>query len=57
MPGNSADPDYYHGVGRGGEVNFDGSGGEGTAGAAVIIARVPGTPLPFQAVLFFTGEG
>lgn len=57
MPGNVADFDYYHGVGRGGEVDVDGNGGEGSPGAAVIIARVPGTSLPSQAVLFFTGKG
>lgn len=57
MPGNYADFDYYHGVGRGGDVNFDGNGGEGSAGAAVIIARVPGTSLPAQADFFFTGKG
>lgn len=56
-PGNFADFDYYHGVGRGGQVNLDGNGGEGGAGAALIIASVPGTPLPSQTTMFYTGKG
>lgn len=56
LSGNMEDFDYYHGVGMGGQIGADGSGGAGHGGAAVIIARVPGTPLPFQSALFYAGE-
>lgn len=58
MPGNMEDFDYYHGVGKGGAVGYGvygGNGGDGGSGAAIIIARVPGTPLPSKDVFFYTG--
>lgn len=61
QPGNTKDFDYYHGVGMGGKSGYEGTEGSGNAGngnggAAVIIARVPGTPLPSTTTLFFTGK-
>lgn len=55
-PGNVKDFDYYHGVGNGGKVSYDGGGGKGSEGAAVIIARVPGIPLPSRTTFFYSGE-
>lgn len=56
MPGHSNDFDYYHGVGAGGQVGLDGRGGDGGGGAAVIVSRVKGVPLPARTPFFFTGE-
>lgn len=56
VPGHATDFDYYHGVGVGGQVGLDGGGGRGGGGAAVIVARVPGVPLPARTPFFFTGE-
>ncbi|CAM9161625.1 unnamed protein product [Ectocarpus fasciculatus] len=54
-PGHAKDFDYYHGVGVGGQVSLDGHGGDGGPGAAVIVSRVPGVPLPSRSSFFFTG--
>lgn len=56
VPGHSDDFDYYHGVGTGGQVGLDGRGGDGAGGAAVIVSRVKGVPLPARTPFFFTGE-
>lgn len=55
-PGHAKDFDYYHGVGVGGQVSLDGQGGDGGPGAAVIVSRVPGVPLPSRSSFFFTGK-
>ncbi|CAM9278509.1 unnamed protein product, partial [Hapterophycus canaliculatus] len=55
MPGHLKDFDYYHGAGVGGKVGLNGEGGSGGGGAAVIVARVPGVPLPSRTPFFFTG--
>ncbi|CAM9246405.1 unnamed protein product [Ectocarpus sp. 6 AP-2014] len=54
-PGHAKDFDYYHGVGVGGKVSLDGQGGDGGPGAAVIVSRIPGVPLPSRSSFFFTG--
>lgn len=56
VPAHSDDFDYYHGVGTGGQVGLDGRGGDGGGGAAVIVSRVKGVPLPTRTPFFFTGE-
>lgn len=56
MPAHTTDFDYYHGVGVGGQVDLDGRGGQGGGGAAVIVAQVPGVPLPARNSFFFTGK-
>lgn len=55
-PANTKDFDYYHGVGRGGRVDYGSGDGGGGGGAAVIIVRVPGVTLPSKTVLFYTGD-
>ncbi|CAM9642237.1 unnamed protein product, partial [Ectocarpus sp. 12 AP-2014] len=55
-PGHVKDFDYYHGVGVGGQVSLDGHGGDGGPGAAVIVSRIPGVPLPSRSSFFFTGS-
>ena len=56
QPGNKGDFDFYHGVGRGGHIDDHHRSGEGSGGAAVIIARTSNTPLPSRTAHFFTGS-
>ena len=56
QPGNKGDFDFYHGVGRGGHIDDHDRSGEGSGGAAVIIARTSNTPLPSRTAHFFTGS-
>ncbi|CBN74811.1 conserved unknown protein [Ectocarpus siliculosus] len=56
-PGHAKDFDYYHGIGVGGKVSLDGQGGDGGPGAAVIVSRIPGVPLPSRSSFFFTVLG